>query len=357
MPKRFILVLSLMFSCGADAHIIQNKSAKLVPIPELELPYGPAGAAASRIAAESLIASLGATDRSAILFDIDSADRRRWSNLPAGIFKRVGLSVGEMTTAQQTLLFQFLSSALGREGYQRVSEIMAAEAFLSRDRNARRFQWAPENYWISFYGIPSRDERWGWRFGGHHLAINISVNGDRIVSLSPSFVGTEPASFELDGVEYRVLVGLHEAGYAVYESLSALQKDAAGAGPIPRDIVTGPGEDGFIPRRVGLSANSLNDHQRTLLMSAISKWVHLQPDENANLRMTQLAHDIEEIHFAWSGNNIFNEPAYMRIQGPSLIIEMLSTGGNVGENAIGRGHYHTIYRNPVNEYGGQLKQP
>ncbi|MDP5208541.1 DUF3500 domain-containing protein [Microbulbifer sp. 2205BS26-8] len=44
-------------------------------------------------------------------------------------------------------------------------------------------------------------------------------------------------------------------------------------------------------------------------------------------------------------------PPYMRIQGPTLIIELLSIGGNVGENASGKGHYHSIYRNPSMEYG------
>ena len=35
----------------------------------------------------------------------------------------------------------------------------------------------------------------------------------------------------------------------------------------------------------------------------------------------------------------------MRIQGPALIIEFVSTGGDPG-------HYHTIYRNPTLEHGG-----
>ena len=40
-------------------------------------------------------------------------------------------------------------------------------------------------------------------------------------------------------------------------------------------------------------------------------------------------------------------PIYYRIQGPSLIIEF-STQGDVGSDA---GHYHSVYRDPTNEYG------
>ncbi|MDE0459988.1 MAG: DUF3500 domain-containing protein [Chromatiales bacterium] len=53
--------------------------------------------------------------------------------------------------------------------------------------------------------------------------------------------------------------------------------------------------------------------------------------------------------FAWTGANEVNVPTYMIIQGPALIIELLSTGGNVRS---GKGHYHTVYRNPTLEYGG-----
>ena len=62
---------------------------------------------------------------------------------------------------------------------------------------------------------------------------------------------------------------------------------------------------------------------------------------------------ILETRFAWKGTTEINTPSYFRIQGPDLIIELLSTGGNVGENAAGKGHYHTIYRIPSKDYGGK----
>ena len=51
---------------------------------------------------------------------------------------------------------------------------------------------AAEYYWISFYGTPSETSPWGWRFGGHHLGLNLSVEGNRVTSMSPSFVGAKP---------------------------------------------------------------------------------------------------------------------------------------------------------------------
>ena len=102
--------------------------------------------------------------------------------------------------------------------------------------------------------------------------------------------------------------------------------------------------------------------QKAMLLAAINQWVSIQPGENAVRRMAQIEAELDQTNFAWTGSNEANTPTYMIIQGPTLIIEiiqgptliieLLSTGGNVGRNASGQGHYHTIYRNPTLEYGG-----
>ena len=134
------------------------------------------------------------------MFDLNAKEREGWSNLPARFVTRAGISVGDLSDDQRKLLFDFLASSLGEEGYQSVKEVMAAEAFLSGDwLLSRLMKWAPENYWISFYGTPSAVSPWGWQFGGHHLALNLSVESNRVKTMSPSFVGTEPAILATTG--------------------------------------------------------------------------------------------------------------------------------------------------------------
>ena len=53
------------------------------------------------------------------------------------------------------------------------------------------------------------------------------------------------------------------------------------------------------------------------------------------------------MRFAWHGPADGSGAIYYRIQGPTLLIEF-SAQGALG--AAG-GHYHSIYRNPTNEYG------
>ena len=340
-----VLVLALALPCSAH-EAPAHEHAELVPIPEYDPPFGEAGAAASLQAAEAFVASLDRATRAEIMFDLDAEERAGWSNLPARSVDRAGISVGELSDGQRKLLFDFLASSLSEEGYRRIMEVMAAEAFLSESRlSSMLWKIAPEYYWISFYGTPSATSPWGWQFGGHHLALNLSVESNRIRTMSPSFVGIEPTIFTYKGVEYEAVVDMHEAGSALYGALDSAQKAAADAGAVPRDVRTGPGKDGVVPPTIGLSAAEMNAKQKALLLAAIDRWVSIQPSENAVRRMAELEAELDRTHFAWSGADEVNGKAYMVIQGPTLIIELVSRGGDPG-------HYHTIYRNPTLEYGG-----
>ena len=346
MPVAVLLVaLGLGLPCSAH-EAPSHDHAELTPIPEYSPPAGGASAAASLQAAQAFLASFDEPTRAQFLFDLDAPERAAWSNLPASSVPRAGISVGELSDAQRKLLFGFLASSLGEPGYRKVMEVMAAEAYLNeaRSSSARRMI-APEYYWLSFYGTPSATSPWGWQFGGHHLGLNLSVEGNRVTSMSPSFVGTEPTFFTHDGVEYEALVDMRRAGYAVFNSLDDSQKALADPGRIPRDIRTGPGRDGFVPPTIGLVAAEMTADQKALLFAAIGRWVSIQPTEDAARRMAELEAALDRTHFAWTGTHDPNARAYMRIQGPTLIIELASRGGSLG-------HYHTIYRDPTSEYGG-----
>ena len=67
---------------------------------------------------------------------------------------------------------------------------------------------------------------------------------------------------------------------------------------------------------------------------------------SAQAQIEELRRRLDDLHFAWHGD-VDRGPIYFRIQGPSLIIEF-STEGRLGG---GGSHYHSIYRDPSNEYG------
>ena len=344
------LLLSVALALPCSAHEAPNhEHAELVPIPEYNPPFGQAGAAASLKAAEVFLASFDETTREEIVFDLDAPERASWSNLPARYVTRAGISISELSDDQRKLLFGFLASSLSREGYLRIMDALAAEAFLGDAFLARWRGWSPENYWISFYGMPSAASPWGWQFGGHHLALNVSADGNLITAMSPSFIGTEPATFRYKGVEYETVTDMHRAGYALFSALDGSQKAAADAGTVPEKLRTGPGKDGVVPAAIGLSGAEMTGRQRALLLATIGHWVSIQPSENADRRIAAIEAELDRTYFAWAGAGDVDTHAYMIIQGPTVIVEFLSTDSNVRG---GQGHYHTVYRNPQSEYGG-----
>lgn len=344
------IVLDLAASSCMAHEASSHKHADLVPIPEYSPPFGAASPAASLRAAQEFLASFDQAARVRLMYDLDSSERAGWSNLPARRVERAGISVGELSDNQRTLLFDFLASSLGEAGYRRVMDAIAAEAFLSDAWTARLRGWSPENYWISFFGTPSASSPWGWHFGGHHLALNMSMEDNRVTSMSPTFVGTDPAIFSYRGVEYEAVIDMQRAGYALYAALETAQKAATDAGVVPDRLRTGPGKDGVIPPEMGLSAADKTEEQKALLLAVVKLWVSIQPSESAERRMTEIKADLDRTRFAWTGTNEVDTPTYMIIRGPSVIIELLSTGGS---SRSGEGHIHTVYRNPTMEYGGR----
>ena len=51
----------------------------------------------------------------------------------------------------------------------------------------------PLRYYITLFGNPHTNDRWGLSFEGHHLSLNFVVEGDRFVASTPQFLGANPA--------------------------------------------------------------------------------------------------------------------------------------------------------------------
>lgn len=339
-------------ACGMpDSHNTIQESA-VVPVPAFTtFEVSPSGEA-TYDAAAAFRATLSRSQVAKLVLPIDSPLRRNWSNLPAGVmdFERNGLRLGDLQPDQLAALFAFLAAALGQHGYDTVADVITAEAVLADAYLARLFKWSAANYWLAFFGEPEADAAWGWQFGGHHLAINASLDGGRIVGLSPTFIGVEPANFEFQGRRHAPFADELADGRALMRSLSVNLRDQVLIDERPEEVRAGPGKDGVVPVPEGGSVADWPADARGMLLDIISHWSRLQPEENALPRLTAIEATLNDTHFAWHGAIEGDGDVYYRIQGPSLIIEFWSED-DVGDEG---GHYHSVYRDPTNEYGGAL---
>ncbi len=311
-----------------------------------------------RQAASELLASLDESLRDQATFALDDEERRRWSNLPAGSFKREGVSFGELTEDQRVLAHALIQSALSSQGYLKTAGIMRIDEILQGYRSSLRPNADPmfgqRLYWIGVFGNPAEDETWGWQLDGHHLALNFTVVGDQ-VSVTPAFMGSDPAEVrrELDAGFYP-LVKEDERGRRLFESLDASQRELALLeGATPADVIEGPGRAGRLREIRGLSAAEMNDEQKRLLRFLIEEYLgNLEPELAASHRARVETAGFDELHFSWSGTED-GKPYYYRVHGPTLLIEFdnnVPPGGRGGPV----NHIHTVWRDTERDYGDDL---
>jgi hypothetical protein len=353
----------------------------------LSVTAGVAETATSRMvaAANTFLSTLNEKQRQSVMFAFDDEQQRaRWSNLPVTMVPRAGLSLGELNAAQRSAAMALVSSALSRRGFEKVQQIMQGDEILKSNDASRPpggnagngpppprgngpppgnggnrppvggppggAMFGKDLYYISILGKPSEKDPWMLQFGGHHLALNITIAGERGI-LTPTLTGAQPALYTLGGKTVRPLGQESDKAMALLNAFDDGQRKQAILSYRLADLVLGPGQDGKTIVPEGLKASAMSDRQRAMLLDLISEWADIIHESAADARMTELKADIGETWFAWSGPTTVvsgkNITAYYRIQGPHLVIEYApQTLG--GDPSL---HVHTMYRDPTNDYG------
>ena len=298
-------------------------------------------------AANAFLDTLTADERNAVLFDFsDTAQRQLWSNLPEGLFQRDGLMWGNLDEDSQQAWLGVLQAILSDSGYEQVYGEWHADDALAGGGGGLTF--GSDYYWVAVIGEPSETDAWQFQFGGHHITVNATIKGSDI-SLTPSFIGVQPAVYDSEGNEIRPLGTIEDDAYALVGSLDDTQTSTAVLGDTLIDLVLGPGQDGKTIENQGIAGADLTDEQKTLLLSLITHYGGLVNDEDAAARMAELTAELDDTYFAWYGPTDPSDTSglYFRVTGPSIVIEY--SGQQMGGSATD--HIHGIYRDPTNDYG------
>jgi hypothetical protein len=358
MRKTFLFCLTAPVWLWVCAGMAQTPTAKIVD------------------AANAFIATLDQNQKQSVGFAFDNEEqRKRWSNLPISIVPRKGVSFREMTPPQSAAAMALLGVVLSPRGLEKVRQIMEADEVLKTQQGGRGgsppnggpptggsggrgggrgpgggLLFGKDLYFISFLGAPSLKDPWLIQFGGHHLALNITISGDRGI-LTPTLTGAQPALYTANGKVVRPLAGESDKALALLNSLDENQRKLAILSYRAADLVLGPGQDGKTIAAEGLKASAMTERQKTMLLDLVSEWAGIMHETEAAARMAQLKADVNDTWFAWSGNTSAppgaNITAYYRIQGPHLVIEYAPQAMG-GDPAL---HVHTMYRDPTNDYG------
>ena len=326
-------------------------------------------------AAEAVLATLDEPGRAKIQFPFEGPQKTRWSNFPSGIFQREGVRLADLTAPQRAAVDTLLSTALSADGYRKVRDIMRADGVLGRGqaegraggppggapggrpggppagrgggggRGGGSLRFAEEEYYLAFLGTPSASAPWMLQFGGHHLAINLTLAGSQ-ASMAPSLPAAQPATYTFEGRTIRPLGNENDKAFGLINALNDDQRKQAIIGSRVADLVLGPGQDGRTIQPEGIRASTLTTPQQTMLLAIVREWAGIQHDAFAQPRMAEIRTNLPDTFFAWSGPTTNGSAAYFRIQGPTVVIEYAPQGGV--------DHIHTIYRDPTNDYGAKF---
>ena len=304
-------------------------------------------------AAEGWLASLDPAQRAKARFGFPSdAERTRWYYTPT---ERGGLPLAEMGPTQQRLAHRLVASGLSEGGYATAATIMGLENVLDAREGWRRGYDGrtvphrgrdPQLYFLSVFGDPGSGS-WGWRAGGHHLALNYTLAADGRISASPLFFGANPALTRLVGpVVLRPLAAEEDLGRELLASLAPEQRAMAVVSPVaPGDILqrNRPRVEAGPPD--GLPAGRMLPQQRALLEGLVRHYLDRLPAELAAAEAARVTGEAgEALRFAWAGGAEPGQPHYYRVQGPRLLIEY----DNVQD---GVNHVHSVWRDPAGDFG------
>lgn len=298
--------------------------------------------------AERFLSSLTEQQKKLALLPFMDEERYNWHFFPKN--DRKGVSLNALNSSQKNMALQFLHQCLSDQGYKKALGIMQLETVLKslEHRSDSDGYRDPGKYYFLFLGDPSISNMWSWRIEGHHLSISFSTTDKKIVSGTPSFMGSNPG-LVASGPEKGIQVLKEEADKG-FELLHALKKDQFSSALLsdtaPNEIITFVSRKAMIEKPAGILYSALEPKQQQLFWDLVNIYIH----RYTKLFAADMLKEIRDagtgnLRFAWAGASEPGKPHYYRIQGPTLIIEYDNSQNNAN-------HVHTVIRDLKHDFGG-----
>ena len=311
-------------------------------------------AAAREIAAtvRAWLAGLDDGQRAQANFPFETPERFVWAYTPG---PRKGLAIGDMRPDQRAAARAIVAATVSARTAAEIEGIIALETVLGQlERADGRSGWPrrdPERYWFAVFGDPASSTPWSWRLGGHHVAVHVTVDGDRVIGTTPSFLGANPAVIPTGPrAGTRMLPGEEGLARAFIAELTPPERAVAVVDAVaPADILTGNGrlaDMRSVP--VGIRVGDLGAPARAALERLIRHYVDRARPEVAQATWDLITQDgLGDATFAWAGSDLPGHGHYYAIRGTRFVIEYDNTQN-------GANHIHAVWRDLQNDWGADL---
>ncbi len=301
---------------------------------------------------DAIVAWLGSLDggqRATATFPFDAEERFAWDYRPV---PREGLALADMRAAQRDLAWGVVDASMSARGAAEIRSIVELEPILGAiERREGRSDWTrrdPERYWFAVFGDPAGAAPWSWRIGGHHVAIQLTAIGGRVVAAAPSFLGANPATVP-DGplAGRRALTGEEGLARSLLASLTPAERVVTVVDPVaPPDILSGNGRRATVDRiATGIRHDQLPPTGQSGLEALIRHYLDRARAVVADAAWERIAADgLAGVTFAWAGPDAPGRGHYYAVRGPSFLIEYDNTQNRAN-------HIHAVWRDLADDWG------
>lgn len=305
-------------------------------------------------AAEKLLGALDAKQKGVATFSFDDKERYRWFFTPQQKAKkatRKGLPMADMTEKQQELTRELLRTGTSEAGFKKATTVMSLESILADLEKKGGIVRDPTWYFVSIFGTPSKTGKWGWRIEGHHMSLNFTLEGGKVVSATPFMFGANPA--EVKAGKHKGTVPLPESMQPFRDLLAALDEDGRKMALQPKSFpeIKEAEATPTVGPPVGLPAAKMSEAQKKLLWTLIEGYANRMPAEVAAYELAAIKKEgVDKVHFAYGGGDgTPGKPYTYRVQGPTFVIEFLNEQADSAKNPAN--HIHSAWRNIKGDFG------
>ncbi len=318
-------------------------------------------------AAIDWLSTLDAEKKAKAVQPFASPSRTDWHFVPKN--DRKGVQLRDMNEAQEAAALKLVRSALSQAGYDKSITIMKLDEILRRLEGAKAKNIRdPKRYFLTIFGTPADEGRWGLSVEGHHLSLNFTIRDGVLVDSTPQFMGANPAEVKttFDGLPVagdRVLRDEETLAFDLLSSLDGPQRTKAViAKEPPKEIRAAGAAQPPEEPPVGIPFRELSASQQSMLRRLVETYCAAMPDEVATerLRLIESAggpaagraesvhHGWDDIHFAWAGSLVPGVGHGYRVEGPTFSIEFV----NVQPDAEGNpaNHIHCVWRDRTGDF-------
>jgi len=297
-------------------------------------------------ACSSFLQSLNPDQKAKATYEYLDGERIFWYYPP---LNRHGLPLRDMDAQQRKLADAVMASGLTEKSHQQAKLIIEHEDVLGpleKEQDKVTFVRDTERYYFTVFGKPGGPDPWGWRVEGHHVCLNYSIWGNKVISVTPFFFGANPAEVRKGPKKgLRILGAREDLAFELMESLDSGQRSKTIIyDEAPLDILTYNSSKVSLPREEGLPASRMSGTQKEMLMALLTEYVSQVRSDVAQEKLDVFKErGIDHIHLAWAGPVDKSKAHYYRLHGGDFMVEF-------DNRQDGANHIHSVWRDVENDF-------